>query len=116
MIGKSGTLFERHAWKMLLVVILFLGFFGVSDMVGGASDLQNGETVLMHSITGMSWNDLQAASPRVANLIDEKFRSDGATLATIALLSMAVILTGFRRGERPAGALFSDPAVRPKCT
>jgi len=55
---------------------------------------------LMHSITGMSWNELQAASPKVANLIDVKFRTDGASLATIALLSTAVCLTGFRRGER----------------
>jgi carbon starvation protein CstA len=98
--GKTETFFERHVWKILMGVSLIIGFFGVSDMVGGASDLQNGETVLIHSITGMSWNELQAASPKVANLIDVKFRMDGATLATIALLSMAVCLTGFRRRER----------------
>lgn len=98
--GKTETFFERHAWKVLVAVSLILGFFGVSDMVGGASDLQNGETVFMHSITGMSWNELQVASPRVANLIDVKFRGDGAALTTIALLSMAICLTGFRRGER----------------
>ncbi len=97
---KAETFFERHAWKIFLVVILFIGFFGVSDMVGGASDLQNGETVFMHSITGMSWNELQAASPRIANLIDVKFRGDGAALTTVALLSIAVCLTGFLRGER----------------
>jgi hypothetical protein len=97
---ETETFFERHAWKVLLVVIFFIGFFGVSDMVGGASDLQNGETVFMHSITGMSWNELQASSPRVANLIDLKFRTDGAALVTIALLSMAVCLISFRKGER----------------
>ena len=107
---KTETIFERHAWKILLVVILFIGFFGVSDMVGGASDLQNGETVLMRSITGTSWNELQVVSPRVANLIDVKFRLDGAAIATIALLSMAVCLTGFRRGERWAWvALWAIP-------
>jgi hypothetical protein len=61
----------------------------------------------MYSITGMSWKDLQASSPKVANLIDEKFRSDGATLATVALLSMAVILTGFRRPGLPCGPSLS---------
>lgn len=60
--GKTETFFERHAWKVLLGVSLLLGIFGVGDMVGGASDLQNGETVLMHSLTGMSWNELQAVS------------------------------------------------------
>jgi hypothetical protein len=97
---KTEPFFERHAWKVLLGVSLMIGFFGVGDMLGGASDLQAGETVFMHSITGISWNELQAASPRVANLIDLKFRMDGAALTTIALLSMAIGLTGFRRGER----------------
>jgi hypothetical protein len=97
---KTEPFFYRHAWKILLGVSLLIGFFGVSDMVGGASDLQNGETVYMHSITGMSWNELQEESPKVANLIDVKFRQDGAALTTIALLSMAVCWSGFRRGER----------------
>lgn len=96
---KTETFFERHAWKILLVVIIVTGLFGLSDMVGGASDLQNGETVLMHSITGMSWNELQAESPEAANLIEWKFRTDGASLFTIALLSGLVLLTGFRRVE-----------------
>jgi len=95
---KAETFFERHARKVLLVVIFFIGLFGISDMVGGASDLQNGETVLMYNITGMSWNELQTQSPRVANLVDVKFRQDGAALTTLALLSMAVCLTGFRHG------------------
>ena len=97
---KAGTFFERHASVILLGVSVILGLFGVGDMLGGASDLQNGETVFMHSITGMSWNELQSASPTAARLIDVKFRMDGATLATLALLSLAVCLTGFRRGER----------------
>jgi hypothetical protein len=44
---KGETFFDRHAWKLLLVVCLFIGFFGVSDMVRGASDLKKGETILM---------------------------------------------------------------------
>jgi hypothetical protein len=96
----AETFFERHAWKVLLGVSLLIGFFGVTDMVGGASDLQKGETVLMHSLTGTSWNELQAESPQAANLIEWKFKTDGASLFTIALLSGLVLLTGFRRGER----------------
>jgi hypothetical protein len=41
----------------LLGTCLLIGLFGVSDMVSGASDLQKGEKVLMHSLTGTSWND-----------------------------------------------------------
>ena len=100
LMGKTETLFVRHGWEILIAVSFILGIFGVSDMVGGASDLQNGETVFMHSITGMRWNELKAVSPKVANLIDVKFRMDGAAITTIALLSIVVCLTGFRRGER----------------
>jgi hypothetical protein len=108
---KTETFFERHAWKIMLVVILFIGIFGVSDIVGGALDLQNGETVFMHSITGKSWNELRSASPRVANLIDLKFRTDGAAIATIALLSMTVCFISFRKGERWAWFALSLPTL-----
>jgi hypothetical protein len=54
---KPETFFVRQAWKVLLGTCLLIGLFGVSDMVSGASDLQKGEKVLMHSLTGTSWND-----------------------------------------------------------
>ena len=98
--SKSETFFERHAWKILLGVIGLTGLFGLSDMVGGASDLQNGETVFMHSITGMSWNELHAQSPRLANMIELMLKMDGAALTLVSLLSMAICLTSYRKGER----------------
>jgi hypothetical protein len=97
---KSVPFFERNAWKILLGVSLLIGYFGIGDMVGGASDLQNGETVLMHSITGISWNELRAVAPAAANLIEWKFRSEGASLFIVAVLAVVICLTGFRRGER----------------
>lgn len=96
----SGSFFDRHAWKILLGVILLLGLFGVGDMFNGASDLQNGEKVYMTGVTGMTWNDMQATSPNVARLIDTLFRTNGATLVTLALLFLVICLTGFRKGER----------------
>jgi hypothetical protein len=98
--ARDETFFERHTWKILPGLILLIGLFGVGDMFGGASELQTGETVLMHRITGMSWNELQAASPNVANLINVIYRMNGASLMVIALLGLAVCLTSFRRGER----------------
>jgi len=98
--AKTETFFERQAWKVLLGVSLVIGLFGVMDLTGGASDLQNGETVLMHSLTGMSWNELKTTSPPAANLIDWKFQSDGVSLFTVAVLTIAICLTGFRRGQR----------------
>ena len=54
----------------------------------------------MHSITSMSWNELLTTSPKVANLIDLKFRTEGASFTAIAFLTLIICLTGFRRGER----------------
>ncbi len=96
----SMLFFDRHAWKILLAIILLIGFFGISDMIGGATDLQNGETILMHSLTGKSWDDLRAENPQAAHLLEWKYRADGASLFTIALLGMAICLAGFRRGDR----------------
>jgi hypothetical protein len=97
---KTERFFERQAWKVLVGVTLLIGFFGFTDMVGGASDLQRGETALMHSLTGTSWDDMGGKSPQAANLIEWRFRTDGDSLFTIALFSGLVLLTGFRRGER----------------
>ena len=97
---KEENFFARNAWKILLGVIILIGFFGIGDMFGGASDLQNGEKVYMTGVTGMTWDKLKATSPTVARMIDTIFRTNGATLATVALLSMAICLTAFRKGER----------------
>lgn len=91
---------ERHGWTVILALILVLGVFGALDLAGGAGDLQNGEAVLMHSLTDTSWNDLQVADQGAARLVDWKYRSDGATLLALAVLGAAVCLTGLRRGER----------------
>jgi hypothetical protein len=97
--AKADILFERHAWKVFLGVIVLIGFFGISDMFGGASDLEYGEKVYMTGVTGMTWGELQSTSPTVARLIDTIFRANGASLLTVALLSFAICLSGFRKGE-----------------
>jgi hypothetical protein len=96
---KSGA-FERHAWKIFVGLSIIIGSFGIGDIRIGASELQTDEAVLMQSITRMSWNELQAANPKVANLIDLKWRWGGADFAFIAILSIIICLNGFRRGER----------------
>lgn len=98
--ANAETSFARNAWKILLGVILLIGFFGISDMFGGASDLQYGEKVYMTGVTGMTWNELQTTRPTVARMIDTIFYTNGATLATVALLSLAICVTAFRKGER----------------
>jgi hypothetical protein len=37
---KTETVIDGYVWKVLLVVFLELGIFGVNDMVVGTADLQ----------------------------------------------------------------------------
>jgi hypothetical protein len=98
--SRWRTAFARRAWVVLLMLSAIVGLFGVSDMVMGTADLQNGETVLMHSLTGASWTELKAGCPGAANLIEWKMATGGATLAGMAIMSMSICLTGFRQGQR----------------
>lgn len=97
---RNLSFFDRHAWKIMLGVMLLIVFFGISDMIGGAADLRNGETILMHSLTGKSWEDLSAESPQAAQLIEWIIRANGASLFVMALLGLSICQTGFRNGER----------------
>jgi hypothetical protein len=107
---EAESFFARHAWKVLLGESILIGLFGVSDMFGGAADLQNGEKVFMSAVTGITWNELQTTSPGVTHLLDTIFRNNGASLVTVSLLSLAICLNSFRKGERWAWyALWAPP-------
>ncbi len=95
----------------MLGVMLLIAFFGISDMIGGAADFQNGETILMHSLTGKSWDDLRTESPQAAQLIEWIIRANGASLFAMALLGLAICLTGFRNGERWAWLALWAPVI-----
>lgn len=97
---STDRFFERHAWKIFGGVSLIVAFFGVTDILLGGSTFQSGEAVAMQGIAGTTWEELRAADLRTANLIDLLVRTGGVNLLLIGLLSLAVCLTGFRRGER----------------
>ena len=97
--GKAEPFFARHAWKVLL------GGEPDDRVVWGqrhgwrrCRSSKWGEVILMHSLTGMSWVELQTRA-QAAHLIECKFRNNGASLVTIALLSMAICLTAFVKGS-----------------
>lgn len=97
---KPQTYFERHAWKVFLGISLIIALFGLGDILIGGSSFATGEAPTVQGITGMTWEELQTASPQAANLIDYLVRSGGAHLLVIGILSSLVSLTAFRQGER----------------
>ena len=97
---KTGTFFERHAWKVLLFFSLFMALIGLPDLLVGGSFYQEKEGTLLEAITGRTWEQLKVASPNAAAMIDLKLRLGGVQFLFLGLFSMAITLTGFRRGER----------------
>ena len=97
---KTGTFFERHAWKVFLGMSLIIALFGLGDVIMGGSTFKTGEAPTLQGITGMTWQELGTESPQVANLIDYLVRLGGAHLLVVGVLSTLVSLTAFRQGER----------------
>jgi hypothetical protein len=97
---KTEPFFERHAWKVLWFFGLFMSLTGLPDILVGGSFYQEAEGTSLVAITGMTWEQLEAVSPNAAARIDFKMRVGGIQILFLGLFSMAITLTGFRRGER----------------
>ena len=97
---KTETFFERHAWKVLLFFGLFMTLIGLPDLLTGGSYYEGGGASTLQGITGLTWEQLEATSPNAAAMIDFKVRMGGVQYIFLGLFSIAIALTGFRRGER----------------
>jgi len=92
--------FDRHAWKVFAAVGGIIALFGAGDIGSGGASFQSGEAVLFHSMTGTTWDELRAANPGAAKMIDYLWRAEGAALVVAGLLTFAISLTALRRGDR----------------
>lgn len=77
-----------------------VALFGLGDIGSGGASFQSGEAVLFNSMTGTTWDELRAADPGAAKLIDYLWRAEGAALAVAGLLTLTISLTALRRGDR----------------
>jgi hypothetical protein len=98
--SKTETFFERHSWKVLLFFGLFTTFIGLPDLLAGSLYYEGAGASLLQGISGMTWEQLEATSPNATPVIDFKVRMGGVQYIFLGLFSMAIALTGFRRGER----------------
>lgn len=97
---RRGNLIERNDWKVWAVLSVIFVLFGAGDIQMGGLTYAGGEAVLFSGITGTTWDELKAADPAAARLIDSLVRSGGTHLLFIGLLSLTVSLFGLRRGQR----------------
>ena len=91
---------ERYDWVVWVVLGLIGVTFGVSDMLIGGPTFASGEAELFEGITGMTWDELQAAEPGAARFIDYQVRLNGASILFSGLLTISIAILGLRRGQR----------------
>jgi hypothetical protein len=93
-------LIERHDWKIWTALSVFYAAYCAADILLGGQTYAGLEAVLFTGVTGMTWEQLQAADPAAARLVDSLVRSSGAQMLVSGLLSLAISIFGLRQGQR----------------
>jgi len=94
----------RFVW--ILILIADAGFIAWGGMAALATEHligPNSTPILVaefENFTGLSWVELKTASPKIAEFITILFRMYGAFNVVFGLLTVAITLSAFRRGER----------------
>jgi hypothetical protein len=99
------NILERYDWVVWAILALLGVSMGVTDMLTGGRTYASGETALFEGITGLTWDQLQAAEPGASRFIDYQARSSGASIVFGGLLTIAIAVLGLRRGQRWAWLL-----------
>jgi hypothetical protein len=94
----------RFAW--ILILIADAGFIAWGAMAALATEYlagPNSTPILVaeyENFTGLSWSQLNATFPMIADFITILFRMYGAFNVVFGLLTVAITVSAFRRGER----------------
>jgi hypothetical protein len=88
---------SRHAWMVLLVLVVILGFFaGIGDITKGL----DADPAIITAVTGLTPDEVSEASDPLARMIDVQIRSGGLHILTICVLWAVIVAVPFRRRER----------------
>jgi hypothetical protein len=103
-ISARVTLVRRFAW--ILILIADAGFIAWGAMAALATEHLTGPGSIpileaeYQNFTGLSWIELNTASPKIAGFITILFRMYGTFNVIFGLLTVAITVYAFRRGER----------------
>ena len=86
---------RRNAWILLALVALIFVRFGIGDLINGG----DADPAIAESLIGIEWETLKSTSPDIARYINASSRILGMTLLATSILTLAIILTAFRRGK-----------------
>src|SRR4029450_3478124 len=102
---RRRNIVERYDWVVWVVLAVLGAMMGVTDMLTGGPTYASGEAVLFQGVTGITWDQLQAAQPGAARLIDYQVRSAGGSILFSGLYTIAIAVIRLRRGQRWAWVL-----------
>lgn len=88
--------YERYAW----VVFFFFPIFFILESVRGLLFVVPPDETNLQSITGMSWSQLAASNPRLAEYIGFASVGTYGVQLAFATIIMAIAITSYRKGER----------------
>ena len=95
---------RRIAWILLLIVDVSYIAWGAGAAIAPEQLLGPGGKGILpaafEGYTGAPWSVLVAASPLTAGYIELMYRMYGIYCAIFGVLTCAIVLTAFRRGER----------------
>jgi TRAP-type mannitol/chloroaromatic compound transport system permease large subunit len=97
---RVNILTDRIPLIVLSILAATSVLFGVGDINEGGATFGAGEHVLFQSISGTTWEQAVGTSPQTAQMIDHMVRQGGLHLAMVGALTLVILFTGFRGGER----------------
>ena len=87
---------EEYGWVVMLALGLLWLVVGLSQLFNPADTLEDNA----QHIAGMSLSELEASSPETTQLYRFTYGGLGMLKISWSLLIIAIILTGYRRGEK----------------
>ena len=78
---------QRTAWKFLLVPTVIIVLFGIGDVVRGT----DADPAIVEGLTGLTVDEITAASPEAADVIDALTRAQGMVLVWFGIALTAIV-------------------------
>ena len=104
--GISAKIISVPRWAWILILIADAGFIAWGAMAALATEYLTGPGSIpilvaeYKNFTGLSWTELKTTSPKIAEFITILFRMYGTFNVVFGLLTVAITIYAFRRGER----------------
>lgn len=87
---------QRNAWKWLLVPTVIVILFGIGDVIRGV----DADPAIVEGLTGLTIEEIEAASPEGVKVIEGLTRGQGLTLVWFGTALTAIVWFAYRRWQR----------------